>query len=256
MEIYPCANSKGCNITKFENEKEPEHTLQCLVVKILQESPSISIEQLCTIVANRYKYYHNLPPFELLRKIKDMIEAEQSFKDYRIVVNEMDQCVLLTDEGEVLPMDFDIDQAVKLEIKAELEDDMLFSNDYGDTTSGILLLIETDDEQDLNPEIKLEYDTLDQTAESSYYEAILSAETQTKSIKEEETELTMEYEIGPSFKIETNYEDDMLFYTFEENSSSQVNNMLEIQEQVTEIHSRGNIFFYYYFLLAAFFGLG
>lgn len=121
-DIFPCAVSTGCN--KSPNVGEPEHMLRCLIVKILKEfrTPNIHIEQLCTILSKRYKYFYNMPPYTLVRRIKDAINNSEDFlKIYKIVLNEKEHCVLLPDKDEVILLDSEDEDDVKREIKLEYD---------------------------------------------------------------------------------------------------------------------------------------
>lgn len=106
---FPCALSTGCNSSKSKEDGEPDHMLQCLLVKICTEfkSPTIKIGQLCTILSNRFKYFDKIPFYELVRKIKDMIAAEPCFKKYKMVL-----------KGRRLRCS-DVEQDIKPHIKSE-----------------------------------------------------------------------------------------------------------------------------------------
>lgn len=121
-ELFPCAVSTGCR--KSPNAGEPEHILRCLIVKILKEfkTPNIYIEQLCTILSKRYKYYYSIPPYTLVRMIKDAINKTEDFlKTYKIMLNEKQHCILLPNEDEVIDLDSEDEDDVNREIKLEYE---------------------------------------------------------------------------------------------------------------------------------------
>lgn len=88
QENYPCAITTGCNTNEPKRNGEPEHSLQCLVVKISKElkTPNIEIGQLCTTLSNRYKYFKTIPMGDLVRKIKDIIATEPYFNKYEVVL--------------------------------------------------------------------------------------------------------------------------------------------------------------------------
>ncbi|KAL5293057.1 hypothetical protein ACFFRR_011682 [Megaselia abdita] len=120
-DVFPCGISSGCNPTKREDE--PEHLLQCLLVKILKEfkTPSIHIEQICTIFSKRYKFFYNIPPYKLVRMIKDTIKRKNCLNQYKIVFSGKEHCVLLPSEDEVISLDSDDEDDVRHEIKLEYD---------------------------------------------------------------------------------------------------------------------------------------
>lgn len=105
-DVFPCTVTR-CNESREHGE--PEHALQCLIVKILKENkPPVHIEKLCTYLSKRYKYYYNIPYYRLVPLIKSSIKTQQSrLKHLKVVLNEKDECVLLPneDEDEVISLD-------------------------------------------------------------------------------------------------------------------------------------------------------
>lgn len=108
-EIEDCSSTKtmfpcGCNTKKAREEGEPEHTLQCLLVKILRDStstPNIHIEQICAILSKRYKYFYDIPPYILVRMIRELIETEPFVHGgSTIILKEDDHCALLSIDSE------------------------------------------------------------------------------------------------------------------------------------------------------------
>ncbi|KAL5293056.1 hypothetical protein ACFFRR_011681 [Megaselia abdita] len=120
-EIFPCSVSTGCN----ENRKkyQPEHLLQCLLVKILKEfkNPNIHIENICSMLSKRYKFFYNIPPYDLVRMIKDTIKNKKFLKKFKIVLSEKNHCVLLPSEDEVISLDSEDEEDLGREIKMEYE---------------------------------------------------------------------------------------------------------------------------------------
>lgn len=115
VETFPC-DTTGCNIKEQREDLEPEHTLQCLLVRALQESENTNthIEQICTILSKRYKYFYNIPPYILVGMIKDLIETEPMVKGLTIILNEDDHCVLLSCDAEASSLEY-VKQEIKLE---------------------------------------------------------------------------------------------------------------------------------------------
>lgn len=118
-DTFPC-DTTGCNSKELKEVEEPDHTLQCLLVKILQESetPNIHIEQIRTILSERYKYFYHIPPSNLVVMIKNLIETEPLVKGLTIILNEDDHCVLLSCDTESTSLEY-----VRYEIKMEYDDD-------------------------------------------------------------------------------------------------------------------------------------
>lgn len=87
-ENYPCGVTTGCNTNESKGRGEPEHSLQCLLVKISKElkTPNIETGQLCTTLSNRYEYFKIIPMRDLVRKIKDVIATEPYFNKYEVVL--------------------------------------------------------------------------------------------------------------------------------------------------------------------------
>lgn len=137
-ERFPCSTS-GCNSKESTDNGQPEHMLLCLIVKILEQFtiPNIHIDQLSKILSKRYSYFSNKP-------IKDLIQNEQSFRDYKIVLNERNRCVLIPNQ-EVVSLDTDDEDNVDLEVEF--------------ISPPEIINLDSDDEEDVKPNIKLELET-------------------------------------------------------------------------------------------------
>ncbi|KAL5293058.1 hypothetical protein ACFFRR_011683 [Megaselia abdita] len=120
-DVFPCGVSTGCNKSRTENE--PEHLLQCLLVKILKEfkKPNVHIEQLCSILSKRYKMFNNIPIQTFICRIKDAINKKSSVKEYKIVLSDEDHCILLPSEKEVISLDSEDEEEVRQELKREYD---------------------------------------------------------------------------------------------------------------------------------------
>lgn len=96
-ETFPC-DTAGCDTKEIREYLEPEHKLQCLIVKILQESEtaSIHIEEMCAILSRSYQFYYNIANYILVKMIRDLIDTEHFVNGTTIILNEDDHCVLLS----------------------------------------------------------------------------------------------------------------------------------------------------------------
>ncbi|KAL5287893.1 hypothetical protein ACFFRR_008626 [Megaselia abdita] len=101
---FPCGISTGCNNQRQHNE--PEHILNCIIVKILKEheESTIHIQQLCSILSKNYTYFENIPRLKLILIIKGSIKTEDFIKHYKIYLKEHNYCSLQNND-EVIVLD-------------------------------------------------------------------------------------------------------------------------------------------------------
>lgn len=139
---FPCSIKSGCN-KQPQDEREPRHTLLCLLVKILQESstPSLLIEKIRTVLSESYRYYYNIPPFKLIRMIRQTIGNENNFKSFKIILTDDDHCIWLPGtEDIVMNPEYGEDVKTKVNYEADIlgivgtdaEDEWIDVEDYRD----------------------------------------------------------------------------------------------------------------------------
>lgn len=126
--------SSGCNSKNLKGE--PEHDLHCLLVKILQEfePPIVHIEELCTILAERYEYYSEMQTStELTRTIKNVISDQDQSNQYKIILEDAN-CALHSIKNEVFSLySTENEDRFKVEIKEEaIEDEVILENNSMD----------------------------------------------------------------------------------------------------------------------------
>lgn len=146
-EIFPCAITTGCNTSRTDDE--PEHLLRCLLVKTLKEidKPSIHIEQVCTSLSKRYKYFFTTPIYELVKAIKDIIRAGDFPENIRIFLDQKENCLLQPAEVEIVSLDSEDEEDIK--VKLEIE------RDQGMTVDTVICL-DSEDEEDIKVKLQIE----------------------------------------------------------------------------------------------------
>lgn len=204
MNDFPCNIVSGCNTEAGDGE--PEHNLSCILFKVLEDHnpSSIPIESLCAILAQRYKFYYIISPYQLSKMIRNVIENPQHFQNHIITLS--DNCVRLSNNSADSSLHSE-DIKYDIKIEQELETNENFAPIEFKTEPN-------EEEEELEDRVKSEY--LSEDDEEIHIQVennpLTEVDEEVINIKEENDALPSVEESACTERVEIKTEEELVIY--------------------------------------------